>query len=199
MVLLGIYASLPNVSVTICDFKLSSFAQFQNSPNFYGYQDVPRGIRKVYKEFEYRLGANDESRNKHIEVLVIDEYGALILSQGKKEAEEIKAMISSMLFMSRALGIKILLGSQRLGADLFCGGARDQAKSTIGLGNLSKEQKGMLFADYKDEMTHLNGVGEGYLLIDGQGLERIKIARIDDIDALNDRIRMAMDGAGDEA
>ena len=48
-------------------------------------------------------------------------------------------------------------------------------------------------------MTHLNGVGEGYLLIDGQEIERVKIARIDDIDTLNEKIRMAMDGAGDEA
>lgn len=198
LTLLGAYITLPNVTITICDFK-NSFSQFQNSPNFYGYTDVLQGIRKVYKEFEYRLSANDEERNKQILVLLIDEYGALVLSQEKKAAEELKMMVSNMLFMGRSLGIRILVGTQRCGAELYSGGARDQFKARCGLGELSREQKQMLFSDCKDDMTHLNGVGEGYLLIDGQELERIKIERIDDIDALNDKILMAMDGAGDEA
>lgn len=66
---------VPDVSITIFDFKKSSFAQFEGTPNFYGYENVPDGIRAFYKEFCERLAANDEKRNKKVRVLFIDEYG----------------------------------------------------------------------------------------------------------------------------
>ena len=50
----------------------------------------------------------------------------------------------------------------------------------------------MLFYDYKDAMNEHNHVGEGYLLIDGKDIERVKIAEIKDMDALCDIIRPAM-------
>ena len=64
LTLLRIYAhSVPGVSITVCDYKKSSFAQFEDTPNFYGYEDVPDGIRSFYKEFTERLEANDDNRN----------------------------------------------------------------------------------------------------------------------------------------
>lgn len=199
-VLLGIYAHfVPEVSITICDYKKSSFAQFSDTPNFYGHEDVPEGIKTFYKEFSERLTDNDEERNKKIRVLLIDEYGALISAQDKKAAEELKTMVANMLFMGRSLGIRVLIGVQRADAEHFKAGARDQFRAILGLGNLSKEQKQMLFSDYKDSITEHNGLGEGYLLIDGQGIERVRVAAIRDFDALNDSIRAAMGGAGGEA
>lgn len=50
----------------------------------------------------------------------------------------------------------------------------------------------MLFSDYKDSMTERNDIGEGYLLIDGQDIERVKVAAIADMDALDASIREAM-------
>lgn len=192
-VLLGIYAKyIPDVSITLCDFKKSSFSQFEDCPNFYGYEDVPNGIRTFYKEFQERLIANDSERNKKIQILVIDEYGALISSRTKKEADELKTMVGNMLFMSRSLGMKILIGVQRADSEHFKSGARDQFKSILALGNLSKEQKNMLFADYKDKMTERNGLGEGYLLIDGKDIERVKVSEIKSFDNLNNIIREAM-------
>ena len=41
-------------------------------------------------------------------------------------------------------------------------------------------------------MTNINDVGEGYLLIDGQSLEHVKIAEIKDIEGNNQCIRIAM-------
>ena len=198
-VLLGIYANIPNVHITICDYKKSSFAQFSDSPDFYGFEEVPDSIRSFYKEFKYRLAANDESRNKQIWVLVIDEYGALISAQDKKTADELKTMVSNMLFMGRSLGIRVLIGVQRADAEHFKAGARDQFRAILGLGNLSKEQKQMLFSDNKDTMNEHNGLGEGYLLIDGQDIERVQVAEIKDMEMLNYQIRLAMGGADGEA
>lgn len=199
MVLLGIYSAIPGVHITICDYKKSSFAQFSDAASFYGYEEVPDGIRNFYKEFQYRLAANDEERNKIIRVLVIDEYGALISAQDKKTADELKTMVSNMLFMGRSLGIRVLIGVQRADAEHFKAGARDQARAILGLGNLSKEQKQMLFSDYKDTMNEHNGLGEGYLLIDGQDIERVQVAEIKDMEKLNIQIRLAMGGVGGEA
>ena len=191
-VLLGIYAKYTNASITVCDYKKSSFAHFDDTTNFYGYTDVPIGIRTVYKEFCERLEANNDERNKHICVLLIDEYGALISAQDRGTAAELKTMIANMLFMGRSLGIRVLIGVQRADAEYFKTGARDQFRAILALGNLSKEQKQMLFADYKEHMTEHNGIGEGYLLIDGQNIERVKVAEIKYFDALNDSIRKAM-------
>ena len=191
--LLGIYARhVPNVSITVCDYKKSSFAHFADTPNFYGYEDVPDGIRTIYKEFSERLAANDESRNKQIRVLLIDEYGALISAQEKKAAEELKAMVANMLYMGRSLGIRVLIGVQRADAEHFGAGARDQFRAVLGLGRLSRQAKEMLFSDYKDNMNDHNGLGEGYLLIDGQDIERVKVAEIQNFGTLNESIQQAM-------
>ncbi len=191
--MMGIFAlHIPEVSITICDYKKSSFAQFEDTPNFFGYQDVPDGVRGFYKEFQERLAANDSDRNKKVRVLLIDEYGALIAAQDKKLADELKMMIANMLFMGRSLGIKVLIGVQRADSEHFRAGARDQFRSILALGNLSKEQKLMLFADDRDSMTEINDIGEGYLFIDGKGLERVKISPIRDSEFLNESIRKAM-------
>lgn len=191
-VLLGIYTTIPNLSITVCDYKKSSFAQFENTPNFYGYEDVPNGIRAFYQEFSERLQANDEERNKQIRVLLIDEYGALISAQDKKAAEELKTMVANMLFMGRSLGMRVLIGVQRADSEHFKAGARDQFGAILALGNLSKEQQQMLFSDFKDKMNERNGLGEGYMLVDGKGIERVKITPIRDFESLNDTIRQAM-------
>jgi hypothetical protein len=174
-ILVSIARFNPTTSITICDYKKSSFAQFEDTPNFYGYEDVPDGIRAFYREFTERLEANDEQRNSKKRVLMIDEYGALIAAQEKKPADELKMMIANMLFMSRSLGLIVIIGVQRADAEHFKAGARDQFKAVLGLGNLSKEQKQMLFTEHKDKMIANNSVGEGYLLVDGQELERVKI------------------------
>lgn len=192
-VLLGIYAKyISTVSITICDYKKSSFAHFENTPNFYGYEDVPDGIRAFYQEFSERLAANDEERNKRVRVLLIDEYGALIGAQDKKAADELKTMVANMLFMGRSLGMRVLIGVQRADSEHFKAGARDQFRAILALGDLSKEQRQMLFSDFKDKMNERNSLGEGYILIDGKGIERVRITPIRDFESLNDTIRQAM-------
>lgn len=196
-VILGTYVRfIPDVTLVICDYKMSSFAQFSDTRNFYGYEDVPKGIRAVYQEFTERLAANDEERNSHIWVLLIDEYGALISAADRSERETLKTMVGNMLFMGRSLGIRVLIGVQRSDAEYFKAGARDQFRAILAMGNISKEQKQMLFAEYKDGMDERNGVGEGYLLIDGQDIERVKVEPIRDMDRLNASIREAMEHDG---
>lgn len=193
LTILGAFSKNPNTKIVVCDYKKSSFSQFENTKNFYGYEDIADGIKAVYKEFSERLEANNQERNNNKVVLLIDEYGAFISAQDKKNAEQYKTMVANMLFMGRSLGVVTLLGLQRADSnEYFKAGSRDQFKMVLALGNLSKEQKSMLFYDYKDKLNHNNGVGEGYLLIDGKGVERVKIASIKNFDVLNEEISQAM-------
>ena len=192
-VILAIYARvIPNVSITIADYKHSLLTSLAHTRNYYGYDKAVEGITLFYQEFKERLANHDPERNKRIRILLIDEYSALIGSQDKKSAEELKAMIGNMLLMSRSLGMKVIIGMQTAHSENFKTGARDQFHAILALGNLSKEQKQMLFSDYKEKMNEHNGIGEGYLLINGKDIERVKISRIKEMESLIEIIRPTM-------
>ena len=190
--------------LVICDFKKSGFSWLDGHSGFYGYTDVTGGIDEVYTEFTARLEANDPARNMRKIILLIDEYGALVSSLDKKQADEVKRKVGSILLMGRSLGTHLIIGIQRADAEYFRTGARDQFGAVLMLGNLSKEQKLMLAPDYRDQMTAVNMRGQGYLLLDGQGLYRVQVPRVADADQLHKMIqhRLAFphplpDGAGE--
>lgn len=177
------------VRLVVCDFKKSGFGWLDSHSGFYGYTDVLDGIGAVYDEFTARLEANDPTHNACKIVLLIDEYGALVSSLDKKQADEVKRKIGSILLMGRSLGIHLIVGIQRADAEYFRAGARDQFGAVLMLGNLSKEQKLMLAPDYRDQMTAVNARGQGYLLLDGQGLYRVQVPRVTVSDRLHETIR----------
>lgn len=112
----------------------------------------------------------------------------MFTSLDKKAADEVKRKIGNILLMGRSLGIHLIIGIQRADAEYFRAGARDQFGAILMLGNLSKEQKAMLALDYRDEMTATNTRGQGYLLLDGQGLHHIQVPRVNDINKLQHQI-----------
>ena len=167
-IIAGIYARIPNVSIVICDYKKSTFAHFDDTPNFFGYNEVSRGIQRVYDEFNERIKANDKERNKRICVLMIDEYGAYISALDSKIAKEQKRMIGEMLLMGRSLGIVICIATQYGSAEIFQAGARYQFRQILALGNLTEVEKEMIFPTYKQYLTDNNGCGHGYFLREGK-------------------------------
>lgn len=185
----GIYN---NITFIMCDFK-NSFSEFSDCPNFYGYTDCPHGLQAIYKEFKIRLELNDSKRNEKKIAFVIDEYSAFVMFHEKKVADTIKSQIAELLSMGRSLGIIVIIGLQRADSELFKLGARDNFRAILGMGNLSKEQKSMLFNDYKELMTDsISAVGEGYLWRDGKGVEKIKVAPIEDMNAVIETIRKGL-------
>ncbi|GAB6396315.1 MULTISPECIES: hypothetical protein [Mediterraneibacter] len=186
----GIYKN--NITFVMCDFK-NSFSEFSDCPNFYGYTDCLYGLEAVYKEFKIRLDLNDSKRNEKKIAFVIDEYSAFVMFHEKKVADTIKNQIAELLSMSRSLGIIVIIGLQRADSELFKLGARDNFRSILGMGNLSKEQKSMLFNDYKElMMDSISAVGEGYLWRDGKGVEKIKVAPIENMNAVIETIRKGL-------
>lgn len=190
----------PTARLVVCDFKKSGFGWLDGCPGFYGYTAALDGLDAVYSEFSARLEANDTARNAHKIILLMDEYGALVSSLEKKTAEEVKRKAGNILLMGRSLGIHLIVGIQRADAEYFRAGARDQFGAVLMLGNLSKEQKAMLAPDYRESMTATNQRGQGYLLLDGQGLSRVQVPRVTGPDKLHDiiksRLRIPQPSAG---
>ena len=191
----------PTARLVICDFKKASFGWLDGRDGFYGYTAVTDGIDTVYKEFQRRLELNDNTRNAQRIVCVVDEYAALINSLDKKAADEVKRKIAEILMMGRSLRVHLIIGIQRADAEFFKSGARDQFGAMLMLGNLSKEQKQMLAPDYRDQMTAVNQRGQGYLLLDGQGICRVQVPRVTDVDKLHRAIasRLSLPTPPDDA
>ncbi len=172
---------IPSARFVICDFKNSSFSYLAGLPGYYGYTAAVEGIVRVYEEMQTRLALNDESRNRRMIFLLVDEYAALVMFHPKKEADNVKQMIASILMLGRSLGVRLLLGMQRADSEFFRSGARDQFGMILALGNLSKEQQGMLFPDHRDQLRSVvNQRGEGFLLLDGKGLYRVRVPTVRD-------------------
>ena len=73
-------------------------------------------------------------------------------------------------------------------------GARDNFRAILGMGNLSKEQKSMLFNDYKELMTDSSFCGWRGVSVDEteKGVEKIKVAPIEDMNAVIETIRKGL-------
>lgn len=82
--------------------------------------------------------------------------------------------LEELVTISRAYNYHILVGVQRADS-IYFGSARFNFKCRIAMGNLDAEGKRMLFGGYTELMNEQNEIGEGYLLVDGKGLERIKV------------------------
>lgn len=175
----------PAARLVVCDFKKASFSWLDSRDGFYGYTAVTDGIDTVYREFQQRLALNDNNRNAQRVICLVDEYSALVSSLEKKVADEVKRKVAEILMMGRSLGVHLIIGIQRADAEFFRAGARDQFGAVLMLGNLSKEQKQMLVPDYREQMTATNQRGQGYLLLDGQGIYRVQVPRITDEDKLH--------------
>lgn len=167
----------PNAKLYLCDFKNYDFCMLNGCKRYFGYTDVVDGIKQVYQIFNDRLLNNEDIEYDPI-ILYIDEYSALLSNIGK-EADTIQKMVAEILFMGRSYKILPIIGLQRADSVLFKNGSRDQFKTIVALGNLSKIQKEMILPDFKDSMNKTNNVSEGYVYQDGQDyLEQIKVKQV---------------------
>lgn len=178
---------IPDAEIYLCDFKNIDFRSFADCPRHWAYEACDDGLHAFYESFQARLNGEDSTSNRKF--LVFDEWAAFVLSHEKKAGEEVKGKLSSLLMMGRGVQHHVIIGLQRADAQLFSMGGRDQFGAILALGNLSREQKLMLFPDFREDMTAVNGCGEGYLSLDGEALKRVRVPTVTDIDKLNAAIR----------
>lgn len=177
--------------IWILDYKNIDFRAFADEPlmNYFSYNDCATGLNKFYDAFKAQQATGKAGKPQY---LICDEWGAFILSREKREGDALKQKLSELLMMGRGYNFFVIIGMQRANAEYFVSGSRDNFEGVLALGNLSKEQKQMLFPE--EQRAHMDMVshrGEGYLYVSGNPIEHIRIV-VDDPDDLDQIIRYAI-------
>lgn len=177
----------PDVVIFLCDFKNSEdFAFLEGYIHYYAGQDCYAGIMEYYRNFsEIRADRTLQGQKRYL--LICDEYPAFInylqmkdKNEKTKLANDVLGAVAEILMLGRGISFGIWLVTQRADSSLFANGARDNFMVVIGLGKMSKEQKGMIFAGQEiPEETF--GAGEGMLLADGKEIVSVKYPMIQNI------------------
>ena len=185
--LLGsVLKSNEDIEIFFCDFKNSyDFSFLEDYPHYYSGDNCYDGITEYYRVF-CSARQQREFTKKHL--LICDEYPSLVnYLQGKdkanktKYASDVLSAISELLCLGRGIQYYTWIVTQRADNSLFANGARDNFMLVIGLGRLSKEQKGMLFSG-EELPERIYKKGEGILLADGYPLREVKFPFIRNID-----------------
>ena len=103
-------------------------------------------------------------------------------------ANKVLSAISELLCLGRGIQFYTWIVTQRADNSLFVNGARDNFMVVIGLGRLSKEQRGMLFSG-EELPERIYQKGEGIILADGRSLIEVKFPIISDINDWKNHIR----------
>lgn len=178
----------PDSTLWLLDFKQMDFQKFSSCSHYYGYTDCLQGLKDYYAAFKAQQATGVASAPNY---LVTDEWGSLIMSLDKKDAEQAKRILAELLMLGRAYQFIPIIGIQRPDASYFQG-SRDNFHACLALGNLSPEGRRMVFPDsVKEQITECKK-REGHLYIDGVGLEKIQIEEISDLDALDKAILEAI-------
>lgn len=172
----------------ILDFKCLDFKAYTHLPHYYAYTDCVQGLEDYYAAFKEAQASGVAGEPQY---LVLDEWGSLITSLPKKEAERCKTLMAELIALGRAYKFIPIIGMQRCDASYFTDGARDNFQVRLALGNLSPEGRRMVFPDNVEQITNCRK-REGHLYIDGIGVEKVKMADIADLDALDASILAAM-------
>ncbi len=175
----------PKVIIFLCDFKNSEdFSFLKCYTHYYAGKDCYRGLMEYYTTFSK---IREEGYNKKRFLLIFDEYPAFINAlqmQDKinktKLAADVLGAVSEILMLGRGIRFGIWIVTQRADSSMFLNGSRDNFMIGIGLGRLSKEQKGMIFPgqEIPDESF---AAGEGMLLADGKEITTVKYPIIRDM------------------
>ena len=188
-----------NVELYLCDFKYSEDYQFLSDasyPHYFGGLDCYNGIMGFYHNFSETRNKQGQDKTKH-HFLIIDEYQALITYHTMKDKQdktkysaEILSAIAEILMMGRNTqsGVwHLWVVTQVASATLFSNGTRENFMITLGLGNLSKEQKGMIFPGQELPDRRFKP-GQGMLLADGYEIQEVIFPLIKDVEQWKNNI-----------
>lgn len=177
----------PSVVLYMCDFKNSDdFSFLDGYEHYYTGENCYSGIMDYYQNFS-QIRADRTRQNQKRYLLIFDEYPAFInflsmkdKAEKTKFANDVLGAIAEILMLGRGISCGIWLLTQRADSTLFSNGSRDNFMVIIGLGRMSKEQKGMVFPgqEIPDETF---SAGEGMLLADGKKIIAVKYPLIQNV------------------
>lgn len=168
-----------SIELHIMDFKVSH--------EFMGITDNYAKFEACYEkivEFYNMFSTLEEGGDDTVKILLIDEMAGLLThlgmnKEGKKKADEIRMIMSSILMLGRSRNGFLWLAMQRYTATIFPAsfGAVDNFHIYVSLGRLSVDSRRSLFAGehIEAEENLMFGQGRGIVLIDGQPLQTLII------------------------
>lgn len=176
--------SMPDIY--ILDFKGLDYAFLDTKQHYYACSDYSNGLDSFFDRFQARLQKEETACNRCF--LLLDEFNSYIASIGDKKLQEAyKNKLASIVNMSRAYKMHVILCGQRIDSSLV-GTCRDSFGCRIGLSALSRETYDILFPNFPEFRSTAGrfGFGEGYLSIEGDpaGLHEIIIPAIADMGKL---------------
>lgn len=176
----------PGAKAIICDYKADDFRFLRESLRYYDFDRCTEGLNSFYTAFQARQRGDNSSRS--FRLLVFDEWASFVSMLDKKEAEDAKRTLATLLMLGRSFNYHVLISQQRADAAYFST-ARDNFNLVVGLGNLSRESRDMFFSGYKEELAPVHRQGEGYMLTNGANLQHIQVPTVRDGKKLDDAIR----------
>ena len=172
------------------DWKGQDYDFLKKCKHYFSHDRYPDALQHFYDKLENRIAGSDESTNRCL--LVLDEWNNFLSSLAtSKEQNHYIRLLSYCLNMGRSYKMNVLLGSQTGHAEFF-GKSRDSFCTVVGLGQLSKEAKLMLFRDSQDIIVP-QPRGCGYLLQDGHQVHNIMIPTVKDMTKLQQTLIVAAD------
>lgn len=188
--LLGQLAQKPG-TLLLADFKGVDFLALDGCQHYYKHTAVERALQLTFDTMQERMA--DPQPDAEPIYFVIDEWAGFLSLHPKKEQEDFKQKMASILMLGRGVQVFVIMALQRADAAYITG--RDNFGNCIGLGTLSRESMRMLFPDDADRIQP-KPRGKGYLHIDGKGLSEIVVPQLRDRAATMQLIRKKVSNAG---
>lgn len=190
LVLARISKHIPNSRLTLCDFKGDKDFEFcSGCKRFNRFDSCYDTFNQFYDHF-LKIQKSGVTDGAHY--LLFDEWASYLNFLDKKESEEAKKRLASLLMLGRSFDVHIILSQQRLDAESF-GKSRDNINLVITLGNPSREVQGMLFNDFKGEIQPDRKRGTGFLLENNCNFQKIVVPTITNMPLVEKYIREAVE------
>lgn len=162
-------AYIPEARAWIVSYKYEDlFAPLLTVPNARVYMgtDSLRGLEDFYNStFKSRM---EGDKDRSPAWLFLDELALMVMTLSRKESDEVKRMITSIVVAGRALSCWAVIGVQRASSELFSGslGAKDNFQTRILFGNATKYGAEVLEFD-RSRFLPVRAPGEGHILLNG--------------------------------
>lgn len=158
------------IRLLLADFKGVDFIQFDGCRGYFKHTAVADAVGIVFDELQERM---EHPRPEYQPLyFCVDEWAGFLSLYSKKEQEDFKQKMASILMLGRGVQVFVIMALQRADAAYITG--RDNFGNCIGLGRLSRESIQMLFPDDADQIQP-KPRGKGYLRIDGKPLTEIVV------------------------
>lgn len=183
--------SRPDLKVWICDFKGDdhlSYLSEVSGARYAKYLDTIKLLSEFSDILETRMNG-DKDRSPCW--LLFDELPAALLTIPKRDAEEVKAKISTILCTGRSLGVFAALSMQRNDSSFVSGGAKLNIGNVLLLGNPGHTETTMLDMD-RSLLVPVNGVGGGHLMVNGGDPIPVQVPLVRRPDALRRALATAV-------